>query len=260
MHPTNGPVAEVRALLQLTWVELKLFAREPLTVMFVLVLPVVVLYVLNGVFGSSPPDPSVWEGLDAVSFYTPSYVALVAATVGVLSVPVQLAGYREKGVLRRFRASALSPWALLGAHGLVAAVTAVAGAVLLSVLAVLAYDAPTPEHPLGLLAAGVLVIAAFAALGVLLGLVLPTARTAQGLGVLLFFVFMMLGGAGPPREVLPAALRRLGDLLPVTYAGDLLRGPWLDRGWDQRAALVTVGVLVVSLALTAWRVRAEDRG
>jgi len=60
----------MRALGEMTWVELKLFAREPLTVVFVLVLPVVVLYVLNGVFGSQPPDPTVWEGLGAVDFYT----------------------------------------------------------------------------------------------------------------------------------------------------------------------------------------------
>lgn len=248
----------MRAVAELAWVELKLFAREPLTVLFVLVLPIVVLYVLNGVFGSAPPDPTVWEGLDAVSFYTPSYVALVAATVGVLSVPVQLAGYREKGVLRRFRASALPQPALLGAHGIVAAITAVVGAVLLTVLAVVAYDAPAPARPAGLLLAGALVVAAFAALGLLLGLLLRTARAAQGLGVLLFFVFMMLGGAGPPREVLPSALQRVGDLLPVTYAGDLLRGPWLDRGWDLTALAVMAGVLVVSLALAAWRVRAEE--
>lgn len=248
----------MRALGELTWVELKLFAREPLTVLFVLVLPVVVLYVLNGVFGTSPADPSVWEGLDAVSYYTPSYVALVAATVGVLSVPVQLAGYREKGVLRRFRASALSQATFLGAHAIVAAVTAVTGAVILSALAVLAYEPPTPADLVGALAAGALVIAAFAALGLLLGLLLRTARTAQGLGVLLFFVFMMLGGAGPPREVLPTALQRVGDLLPVTYAGDLLRGPWLDRAWDFTALGVMVGVLGVSLGLTAVRLRFEE--
>ena len=58
----------MRAVAELAWVELKLFAREPLTVLFVLVLPIVVLYVLNGVFGSAPRDPKVWEGLDAVSF------------------------------------------------------------------------------------------------------------------------------------------------------------------------------------------------
>jgi len=95
-------------------------------------------------------------------------------------------------------------------------------------------------------------------LGLLLGLLLPTARAAQGLGVLLFFVFMMLGGAGPPREVLPSALQRVGDLLPVTYAGDLLRGPWLNRGWDLTALAVMGAVLVVSLVLAAWRVRVEE--
>lgn len=248
----------MRAVAAMTWVEVKLFAREPVTVVFVLVLPVVVLYVLNGVFGGSPTDPTVWEGVGAVSFYTPSYVALVAATVGVLSVPVQLAGYREKGVLRRLRASGLPPSALLGAHGLVGAIIAVVGGVLLSFLAVLGYDAPIPEHIVGLLLAGALVVGAFAALGLLLGLLLPTARAAQGLGVLLFFLFMMLGGAGPPREVLPSALQRVGDLLPVTYAGDLLRGPWLDRGWDLTALTVMAGLLVGSLVLAAWRVRTDD--
>jgi len=52
--------------------------------------------------------------------------------------------------------------------------------------------------PAGVVVGFVLVSVAFAALGALLGVVLPTARSAQGLGVLLFFVFMMLGGAGPP--------------------------------------------------------------
>jgi len=204
----------MRALGEMTWVELKLFARDPLTVVFVLVLPVVVLYVLNGVFGSQPPDPRVWEGLRSVDFYTSSYVALVAATVGVLSMSVHLAGYREQGVLRRFRASALSPTHLVGAHIVVAALTATVSAVLLSTVSILGYDAAPPRDWPGLIAAFLLVAVAFGALGALLGFVLPTARAAQGLGVLLFFVFMMLGGAGPPREVLPMAMARISDAIP----------------------------------------------
>jgi ABC-2 type transport system permease protein len=250
----------VRALRELTWVELKLFVREPLTVLFVLVLPVVVLYILNGVFGEAPAAPEVWDGLRSVDFYTPSYAALVVATVGVLSVPVHLAGYREQGVLRRFRASALRSWTLVGAHLLVAAALATVGAVLLSVVSTIAYDAAIPHDWLGLVAAFLLVSLAFASLGVLLGLVLPTARAAQGLGVLLFFVFQMLGGAGPPREVLPATLRRIGDGIPLTYAGDLLRGPWLGQAWDLRSAGVMLGLLLVSAALTGWRLRAIEMG
>jgi ABC-2 type transport system permease protein len=249
----------MRALRAMTWVELKLFVREPLTVMFVLVLPLVVLYVLNGVFGSQP-DPTVWEGLSPIDFYTSAYVALVAATAGVLSLPVHLAGYREQGVLRRFRASAVRPAALVGAHMTVTVVVATAGAVLLSALSVVVYDAALPEDWLGVVAAYLVTAVAFAALGALLGFLMPTARAAQGLGVLLFFVFMMLGGAGPPKEVLPTALSRIADGLPVTHASDLVRGPWMGQGWDGTALLVLLVMLAACLGLTGWRLRRETEG
>jgi ABC-2 type transport system permease protein len=243
----------------MAWVELKLFIREPLTVMFVLVLPLVVLYVLNGVFGSQP-DPTVWQGLSPIDFYTSAYAALVAATAGVLSLPVHLAGYRESGVLRRFRASAVRPSALVGAHMAVTVVIATAGAVLLTIVSTLAYDAALPADWVGVVAAYLLIAVSFAGLGALLGFLLPTARAAQGLGVLLFFVFMMLGGAGPPKEVLPTALSRVADGIPVTHAGALVRGPWLGRDWDTTALLYVLVMLVFSLGLTAWRLRRATDG
>jgi len=242
----------MRALVELWGVEAKLFVRDPLTVVFVVALPLVMLYVLNGVFGSET-DPTVWEGRPPVDFYTPSYVALVSATTGVLSVPVHLASYREQGVLRRFQASALSPVALLGAQVGVAAAAASVGAVALSVASVLSNGARLPASWPGVLAAHLLVSAAFAALGVLLGLLLPTARTAQGLGVLLFFVFLMLGGAGPPREVLPTGLRVVADAIPLTYAARVMRAPWLDRSWDWSATAVVLALLAVSCVAAAWR-------
>lgn len=247
----------MRAFREMTWVELKLFAREPLTVLFVLVLPLIVLYVLNGVFGNQP-DPDVYEGLGPVDFYISAYVALVVATVGVLSLPVHLAGYREQGVLRRFHASALPATTILGAHVVVAFVMGTIGAIALTILSTAGYDGTLPANWPGVIAGFVLVTLAFAAFGALLGVLLPTARAAQGLGVLLFFVFLMLGGAGPPREVLPDTMATLGDAVPLTYAARVLRGPWLGDGWDGGASAVMVGLLVVSLGLTWWRWRAEE--
>ncbi len=248
----------MRAFRAMTLVELKLFGREPLTVVFVLVLPVVMLYVLNGVFNSERRDPGVWEGLSAVDFYTPSYVALVAATAGVLSLPVHLCAYREQGVLRRFRASAVRPAVLVAAHLTVTGLLATAGAVLVGVLSVLVYDAPLPRSWAGTAAAYLLVCVTFAALGALIGFLVPTARAAQGLGVLLFFVFMLLGGAGPPRETLPTAMVRISDVCPLTYGARLVRHAWLGQPLDTTALLVMVSLLVVCLALTAWRLGAED--
>jgi ABC-2 type transport system permease protein len=246
----------MKALWELTRLEIKLFLREPLTVVFVLVLPLVVLYVLNGVFGSQP-DPSVWEGVSPIDFYTSAYVGLVLATIGVLSLPVHLAGYREQGVLRRFSASALRPWTLAGAHLVVAMTMGAVGGLLLTGLSLFAYDATAPTSLLGVLGAALLVSLSFASLGALLGLVLPTARAAQGLGVLLFFVFLMLGGAGPPREVLPDAMVFLSDLTPLTYAASLIRAPWLGASWDMTATAVMTGLFVGSAALTSWRLRSS---
>jgi ABC-2 type transport system permease protein len=247
-----------RAIREVAWVEAKLFWRDPFTVVFVLLLPLATLYLLNGVFASGTRDPTVWEGFGAVDFYTSSYVGLVTATVGVVSLPAHLTSYRERGVMRRFQASPLPMAALLGAQCVVATLTGTLSAVVTVAAARLAYDAQMPVSWPGVLAAYVVVAVAFAVLGVLLGLLLPSSRAAQGVGILLFFTFMMLGGAGPPREVMPTSLGMVSDVVPLTYAAQLLRAPWLRGGWDTTPTVVMAGIVVGALALIWWRVRSWD--
>lgn len=245
----------MRRLAEMTLVELKLFLRDPLTVVFVLLLPVAVLVILDGIFGNVPDE--FFGGVGAVDFYTPAYVALVVATIGVLALPVQLAGYRERGVLRRFRASPIPLLLLLGAQVLVAVVIGTVAAGLLVVLSTTVFGGAVPSDWLPVVGAFLLVATAFASLGVLLGVLLPTARAAQGVGVLLFFVFMNLGGAGPPPELLPDAMGTIGSLVPVTPAGELLRALWLDTGWHPTAVIAMAAVVAVSLPVATWRLRRE---
>jgi ABC-2 type transport system permease protein len=98
---------------------------------------------------------------------------------------------------------------------------------------------------------------AFAAVGVLLGAVLPTARAAQGIGVLLWFVMLMISGGGPPPEVLSPTLRRIGDFTPLQHLRVALQDAWLGRGVHWTEVLVLLGVLVVcaGAALPALRRR-----
>ena len=69
----------MKSLLKLTWVELKLFFREPLTMVFTFALPVVFLLVMGGVFGNKPDttDLHIYRGVGAVNYYNPAYIALV---------------------------------------------------------------------------------------------------------------------------------------------------------------------------------------
>src|SRR5262249_34690093 len=148
----------------------------------------------------------VYRGVGAVNYYVPAYFGLVAASLGVIGLPVHLASYRERGVLRRFQAARVPVSALLSSQLAVLVVGMVAGSALLLGLAKLTYDVRMPSSWLGVIFASALGIAMFAAIGVFLGAAMPTARAAQGIGILLWFTMQMLCGGGPPTEVLSPAL------------------------------------------------------
>ena len=78
------------------------------------------------------------------------------------------------------------------------------------------YDVSVPKAPGTVLLAFCLSSLSFAAVGILLGAIIPTTRAAQGIGVILFFIMLVLAGAGPPRPSPPAdALpRRRPDVSP----------------------------------------------
>jgi ABC-2 type transport system permease protein len=240
----------MRSLFKLTAVEIKLFLREPITVVFTLALPIIFLLVMGGVFGNTP-SPDIYRGVGAMNYYVPSYFGLVMMAIGTVALPVHLTAYREKGVLRRFRASSISVWSVLGSQLIVTFIIAVVGSLLVTVVGVLMYS-PDPPKTLPLLAAAFLLgTISFACFGFFLGAVLPSTRSAQGVGLILFFVMMILGGAGPPPEVLTGAMGIVGKLTPLRYVILMLQDPWLGFGWNVPASLAVAGVTIISGALAA---------
>ena len=118
----------MRAFRKMTWTELKLFVREPITLVFTLAFPVLTVVVLGKAFGNSPQEDTedVFRGMGAMDYYLPAYVALAIPALGLISILVHLSGYRDKGILRRFRASGISARALLGAQvGVMVVISAV---------------------------------------------------------------------------------------------------------------------------------------
>jgi ABC-2 type transport system permease protein len=239
-------------------VELKLFLRDPITVIFTLALPPLVLYILAEVFGNAPdPEGRFYRGVGPTNFYVPAYMGLVVASLGLIGLPVHLAAYRERGVLRRFQAARLPVRALLSSQLVVLVAGVVAGSVLLVGLAWVLYDVEWPVSWLGVLVAAAVGMLAFAALGVMLGALMPTARAAQGAGILLWFTMMMVSGTGPPPEVLNTALHWVGEALPLRHLVLALQDPWLGFGtnWAQLGILAGVGLACSGVATLALRRR-----
>jgi ABC-2 type transport system permease protein len=240
----------MNTLFKLTWVEIKLFIREPVTVIFTLALPIIFLFVMGGVFGNTP-DADIYRGVGAMDYYMPSYFGLIMMAIGTVALPVHLAGYRERGVLRRFRASSFSVWSVLGSQLLVSFIIAIAGAILITILGKAVYSPHWPVNPGLLIVAFILGTVCFTCFGFFLGAVLPSTRSAQGVGMLLFFIMMILGGAGPPPEVMSPAMQYIGEATPLHWVIYMLQNPYLGFEWHTNASLITVGITVVSAGLAA---------
>ncbi|MET8039797.1 ABC transporter permease [Micromonospora sp. NPDC005215] len=194
-------------------IEARLYLRDLPTLLLTVGLPTLILVVLGLVPSLRKPDPT-FDGQTFVSYFAPSLLVVTLAMVGVNTLPAVLATYRERGVLRRLATTPAHPAALLAAQLVLALAGILASALLLILVARLAFGVPLPRHPLGFTLAFILGTAALLALGLLVAAVARTTKAAQALAVPLFLVTMFFGGVYLPRFLLPDFVARIGDYTP----------------------------------------------
>ena len=161
-----------------------------------------------------------YQGVKMMDWYVPSFIALVIASIGTISLPVHLSSYRERGVLRRFRASGVSEAALLGSQLLVSLGIGAGGrAHHHRPRASSSYGARSAVSPAEVALAYVVSMFCFVAIGVLLASLAPTARAAQSVGLLLWFVMLFVSGTSAPHSLLPSWMVSVGKALPLYHCG-----------------------------------------
>jgi ABC-2 type transport system permease protein len=236
----------LRGLWRLTWLEIKIFVREPMGVLGTIGVPVLVFIGLARMVGSrvrsgSPEVPRF------VSVDLPIFTSMLIAASSVLSLVTIIAIYREGGILKRLRATPLRAHTILTAHVLVKLLsTAITlGLMILAGRRYFPFDAGVPiaSFTLALLFCTVCIIS----LGFLIASVVPTARFAQPIGTIIIYPMLGLSGLFVPLEALPAGVRAVARVLPFTYAVSLLRGIWHGEGWWRHAG--DVGCLAIILLL-----------
>ena len=253
----------MKGYLALTRAEFRLFRREPFSIVFVLAFPLMMMTLLAAVFGNDQANAQdvengmlVWRGVTPANYYTAASVAVVVAALGLMTLPINLAGYRERGILRRLRASSVSTWVLVSSQLTLALVTFLAGALVMGVVAWLAYDAEPPDDVIGVAVALLFGTAAFGAIGLLLATIVRSSRSAQGVGLLLFFALWLISGTAPPRAVLPGGLRDVGGALPLAHLVTAVQDPWFGFGWSGTdlavLAIYAVAAGVPALWLFRW--------
>src|SRR5579862_6664166 len=151
--------------------ELTLMRRDPLVLTFVFAFPIVTMLIIGGAFGTKPDQ--AFDFTNPAHWYVASYLTVVIGAIGLVMVPVHLATYRERGVLRRFAVAGFPRWSFAVTELVLGLVTIAVSGVLLLAVAAPIYGVPA-VHDLGWVALGLLFGSiAFISIGVLLGTLLP---------------------------------------------------------------------------------------
>jgi ABC-2 type transport system permease protein len=245
--------AGVAAGIRIAVMDLRLLLREPSVLVGLVAFPAVTVLILAGVFGSEP-DPE-FAGIRPSEHYVVGYVGVVLAQLGLVTLPVHLATHRELGVARRYRAAGISAGATIASQGLLGAVLALAAGVTVLMVGAAVYGLPMPQDPLAVAGWSLAGVACFVALGMALGTLAPSSRAAAALGNLVFVPMFLLGGGGPPREVMTGPMRVLSDALPLSHVIGGLRHAWLGPTDDPRSLWWTVLVTGVAVALAVRTAR-----
>lgn len=231
--------------------ELTLMRRDPLVLTFVFVFPIVGMLIIGGAFGTTPN--SAFDNTNPSHWYVASYLTVVIGAIGLVMVPVHLASYRERGVLRRFAVAGFPRWSYAVAELAVGLVTTVVACALLLAVAAPVYGLPAMHEAWRVALALAVGAVCFIGLGVLLGSVLPSARSAQAVGLVLFFPSFLLGSGGPPPDVMGSAVRAVAGPLPLTLLTKAVREPWLGVGTATTSLVALAALTVVVTAVAARR-------
>lgn len=244
----------LRGFWKLTWVETKIFAREPMGFIGSLVVPVVIFVILGRTFGAA--KPRVTPQLD-IPFNPAIFAAVIIAIGAVQSLVAIIAIYREGGILKRLRATPLSPVTILGAHVVVKLGFTVLSLTLLVLAGRRLFPGVMQVNVFSFTMAVLLSTLGILSLGFVIASLVPTARFAQPIGALVLYPMLSVSGLFFPLSRLPIWLQTVAYLLPTTHAVALLQGVWDGSGWGAHwinaAALVALFVAYSALSTKVFR-------
>jgi ABC-2 type transport system permease protein len=246
----------LRGLWKLTWIEIKIFLREPLGAFGTIGFPVLFFLLVGRAANRRLPSPTLASS-NFIRVDLPVLASLLIAVSAVLSLVTIISIYREGGILKRLRATPLRPQTILIAHVIVK-LTLTAATLILMVLAGKRYYPVGVHVPLFSFTIALLISTwSILSIGFLIASIVPTARFAQPIGAIVLYPMFAVSGLFVPIQSLPPVLHAVTRVLPLTYAVPLLQGIWKGDAWSAHigdiVALAVVFVVCTALSAKVFR-------
>ena len=242
----------MKAFVTLLKNELKLNIRNMNMVIFAVILPLVVLVILGFLYEKSPAT----DGAD-YTFLEQSIGALCAISVcagGLMGLPLVVAEYRERKILKRFQVTPISPGMLLAVEFLIYVLYALVSLSLLLLVSWLGWGVHLHGSWGGFALSWLLTVLSTLSIGMMAGGIARNTKSASIIACVLYFPMLIFSGATLPLEVMPETMQRMIRIFPITQGIQLMKSAFLGLTAEP-PALPIVMMLGVTLACSGIAVK-----
>lgn len=238
--------------------ELRLFTRDFFSFFFTLVFPVLMLLLFGGIFGNTP----IYDGADVrmMDISVPAYSVMVIGVTGLMSLPLTLAGYKEKKIYKRFDATPVGKKSIMLAQVLVNLTMTLIGISILLIAGKLLYQIQIRGAFLSICVSMLFSIAALFSMGFLFTAIGRDLKSTTLLCYLFYFIMLFLSGATMPDMLFPNTIKKISVLLPMTHAVDLMQGVFAGDSLSLHGTelLILGSLTVICAAVGAVLYRKKD--
>lgn len=214
-RPTKWP-SSARLLLGQVRYQLLVFWRTPIALFFTLAFPLMLLLLFNALFGDDTVEIEGGEW-SVQQFYTGGLAAFTAVSATYTNLANMVPIRREEGILKRWRSTPLPTSIYIGGFIGSALVIAFAGALAMIVTGVVFYDLQVELDKMpGAMLMFVVGVCTFAALGMAVAALIPTASSASAVAnatiLPLAFISNVFIATG---DDAPGWMTTVGNLFPL---------------------------------------------
>ena len=236
--------------------EIKLSLRGMDMFIFAICMPIIVLVVLGIICGSRPAFASADYTFLEQSFGAIATIAICAG--GVMGLPLVISDYRGKHILKRFKVTPVKPTIILLVQVTIYALYSFASLITLFTIATAFFKFRMQGSIYQFFLGWLLVMISMFSIGMMVGGISKNSKVAGIIASLLYFPMLIFSGATLPYEVMPTAMQKIVDILPLTQGIKILKAATLGLPVDNVILPIIIMVVItiicstISIRLFKW--------
>ena len=243
----------MKRFLKLYMIEQKLALRSGDMLLFGVAMPVGVMILINMIAGQKQAG----EGFTYLDSSFASLIAVGICAAAFMGIPLTIADYRDKKILKHFFTTPCSPLRILGSDVLCAGGTALLSAVSVALVSVLFLGYEMKGNVLAFMGSWLLTLVSMFSIGLLMASLCRTVKSVNTVTTLVYFPMLFLSGATIPYELFPSSLQKVAGVLPLTQGIKLMKavsmGAELESVWKTVVLLVGITLICTVASVKTFR-------